>query len=49
MFSVVEFVQHITWLCVESAGVEEVGGEVDVHITEEKQHIASLPGSGPYV
>lgn len=36
-------------LRVESAGVEEVSGEVDVHVTEEKQHVASLPGSGPDV
>lgn len=39
----------LTWLCVEPAGVEEVGGEVDVHVTEEEQHVASLPGPGPDV
>lgn len=41
--------QRLTRLRVESAGVEEVGGEVDVDITEEKQHVASLPGSRPHV
>ncbi len=39
----------LTGLCVESAGVEEVSGEVDVHVAEEKQHVAPLPGSGPDV
>lgn len=38
-----------TGLCVESAGVEEVSGEVDVDVAEEEQHVASLPGSGPDV
>lgn len=39
----------LTGLCVESAGVEEVSGEVDVDVAEEEQHVASLPGSGPDV
>lgn len=39
----------LTGLCVESAGVEEVSVEVDVHVTEEEKHVASLPGSGSYV
>lgn len=39
----------LTGLCVESAGVEEVSGEVDVDVAEEKEHVASLPGPGPDV
>lgn len=39
----------LTRLRVESAGVEEVSGEVDVHVAEEKEHVASFPGSGPDV
>lgn len=39
----------LTRLCVESTGVEEVHCEVNVHITEEKQHISSFPGPGPNV
>ena len=35
----------LTRLRVETAGVEEVSGEVDVHVAEEKEHIASLPRS----
>ena len=34
---------------VESAGGEEVSVEVDVHVAEEEQNVASLPGSGPQV
>lgn len=41
--------QRLTRLRVESAGVEEVGGEVDVDIAKEKQHVASLPGTRPHV
>lgn len=40
---------RLTRLCVESAGVEKVSGEVDVDVAEKKQHVASLPGSGPDV
>lgn len=39
----------LTRLCVESAGVQEVSCEVDVHVAKEKQYVASLPGSGPDV
>lgn len=38
-----------TWLCVQPAGVEELRGEVDVHVTEEEQHVAALPGAGAHV
>lgn len=46
---VIKVCVRLTRLCVESAGVEKVSGEVDVHIAEKKQHVASLPGSGPDV
>lgn len=39
----------LTRLRVEPAGVEEVSGEVDVDVAEEKQHVASLPGPGANV
>lgn len=39
----------LTGLRVEAAGVEEVSCKVDVNVAEEKQHVASLPGSGPDV
>lgn len=35
-----------TWLCVQPARVEELRGEVDVHVTEKQQNIASLPEAG---
>lgn len=38
--------QRLTGLRVDPAGVEEVGGEVDVDVAEEKQHVAALPGPG---
>lgn len=38
-----------TWLRVQPAGVEEVGGEVDVHVAEEEQHVAALPGAGAHI
>lgn len=39
----------LTRLCVDPAGVEKVGGKVDVDVTEEKQHVAPFPGPGPNV
>lgn len=36
----------LTWLCVDSASVEEISVEVDVYIAEEEQHVARLPSSG---
>lgn len=39
----------LTGMRVDPAGVEEVGGEVDVHVAEEKQHVATRPGPGPNV
>lgn len=38
-----------TWLRVQPAGVEELGGEVDVHVAEEEQHVAPRPGAGAHV
>lgn len=35
-----------TWLCVQPARVEELRGEVDVHVTEKQQDVASLPEAG---
>lgn len=35
-----------TWLCVQPTRVEELRGEVDVHVTEKEQDIASLPEAG---
>lgn len=34
----------LTRLRVDPAGVEEVGGKVDIHVAEEKQHVAPSPG-----
>lgn len=41
--------RRLTGLRVDPAGVEEVGGEVDVDVAEEKQHVAAPPGPGPNV
>lgn len=35
-----------TWLCVQPTRVEELRGEVDVHVTEKQQDVASLPEAG---
>lgn len=35
-----------TWLCVQPTCVEELRGEVDVHITEKEHDITSLPEAG---
>lgn len=35
-----------TWLSVQPTRVEELRGEVDVHITEKEQDVASLPEAG---
>lgn len=43
-------IKHLLpWLRVQPAGVEELRGEVDVHVTEEEQHVAALPGAGAHV
>ena len=34
---------------MQAAGVEEVQGEVDIHVTEEHQDVAPGPGVGPDV
>lgn len=39
----------LTGQSVESAGSEEVGGEVDVHVAEEEQNVGPLPGARPHV
>lgn len=36
-------------MSVESAGVEEVSGEVDVDITEEKENVPSFPRPGAHI
>lgn len=35
-----------TWLCIQPARVEELRGEVNVHIAEEEQDVTSLPEAG---
>lgn len=35
--------QTPTWLCVQSAGSEEVGSEVDVNVAKEQQDILAPP------
>ena len=42
-------VTSLTRLSVESAGVEEVSGEVDVDITEEKENVPSFPRPGTHI
>lgn len=39
----------LTWLCVQPARVEELGGEVDVDVTEKEKDVAPLPEAGSYV
>lgn len=40
-------IKHLLpWLCVQPARVEELRGEVDVHVTEKQQDVASLPEAG---
>lgn len=39
----------LTRLRVDPAGVEEVGGKVNVNVAEEKQYVAPFPGPGTNV
>lgn len=38
-----------TRLSVETAGVQEVGGKVDVDVTEEEEDVSSLPRPGAHI
>lgn len=41
--------ETLTWLCVQSARIEEFGGEVDVDVTEKEKDVASFPEAGSHI